>query len=62
MGIRLKLAQVAENETFADVYDLLEEYSGETSMPACCSDGCMVEPDGRCEHGHPSIYLAAGII
>lgn len=62
MGIRLSLAQMAENETFADAYDLLEEYANETVVPACCSDGCQVEPDGRCPHGHPSIFLAAGVI
>jgi hypothetical protein len=62
MGIRLSLAQMAENETFADAYDLLEEYANETVVPACCSDGCQVEPDGHCPHGHPSIFLAAGVI
>ena len=31
-------------------------------VPALCEDGCEVEPDGRCEHGHPSILLAMGII
>jgi hypothetical protein len=31
-------------------------------VPACCTEGCEVEPDGRCEHGCPSILLAAGII
>lgn len=31
-------------------------------VPACCSEGCEVEPDGRCEHGCPSVLLAAGII
>jgi len=31
-------------------------------VPACCKEGCEVEPDGRCEHGCPSIFLAAGLI
>ena len=62
MGIRLSLGQMAENECFADPMDLLEEYANEGAVPACCSDGCMVEPDGRCEHGHPSIFIAAGVI
>ena len=62
MNTRIELAQVAENETFADVYDLLEEYSNESVVPACCIHGCTVEPDGRCEHGNPSIFLAAGVI
>lgn len=26
------------------------------------SDGCLVEPDGVCEHGHPSWLLRLGLI
>lgn len=26
------------------------------------TDGCMVEPDGTCEHGHPSWMLYLGYI
>jgi hypothetical protein len=26
------------------------------------TDGCVVEPDGTCEHGHPSWLLALGLI
>jgi hypothetical protein len=26
------------------------------------TDGCWVEPDGRCEHGKPSWLLALGLI
>ena len=30
----------------------------------CCeaTDGCLVEPDGRCSHGHPSWLLRLGLI
>ena len=30
----------------------------------CCeaTDGCLVEPDGRCSHGHPSWLLKLGLI
>lgn len=31
-------------------------------VPACCKHGCEVEPDGYCEHGCPSVLLAAGLI
>jgi len=31
-------------------------------VPACCKAGCEVEPDGRCEHGCPSVLLALGLI
>lgn len=30
--------------------------------PALCDEGCEVEPDGRCEHGHPSVLIALGLI
>lgn len=26
------------------------------------TDGCVVEPDGRCEHGHPSWMLVLGFV
>ena len=26
------------------------------------TDGCTVEPDGKCEHGHPSWLLHMGLI
>jgi len=26
------------------------------------TDGCTVEPDGTCEHGHPSWLLHLGLI
>lgn len=31
-------------------------------VPACCTEGCEVEPDGCCEHGCPSILVALGVI
>jgi len=26
------------------------------------TDGCIVEPDGMCEHGHPSWLIRLGLI
>ena len=26
------------------------------------TDGCEVEPDGRCSHGHPSWFIRLGMI
>ena len=34
----------------------------DSSVPACCEGGCEVEPDGTCEHGHPSVLIAMGVI
>jgi len=31
-------------------------------VPACCSEGCEVEPDGHCEHGFESVLLKEGLI
>jgi hypothetical protein len=30
--------------------------------PAMCDEGCEVEPDGRCEHGNPSLLIKLGMI
>lgn len=29
---------------------------------AQATDGCIVEPDGECEHGHPSWLISLGFI
>jgi len=31
--------------------------AGREECPACCDDKCIVERDGYCEHGNPSILL-----
>lgn len=58
---RLTLKQFAQDEGLS-VMELLEEYGNESVVPALCTEGCEVEPDGRCEHGCPSLLLAAGVI
>lgn len=42
--------------------DALQELVFDSIVPACCEDGCEVEPDGHCPHGHPSVLLKMGII
>ena len=37
----------------------LEDVVYDSVVPACCSGGCMVEPDGHCSHGYPSVVEAA---
>jgi len=34
----------------------------ERTGKAKATDGCRVEPDGTCEHGHPSWLLISGLI
>lgn len=38
----------------------LEEWLSESVCEA--TDGCIVEPDGKCEHGHASWLLYLGLI
>lgn len=59
---RLSLSDVALDHGFGDVDEMAEALVLESVVPACCEEGCEVEPDGRCEHGHPSIFLAMGVI
>lgn len=40
----------------------LNELALAVSVPACCSEGCMVEIDGECPHGHPSLLIEIGIV
>lgn len=55
-GVRFKTADEAcGNEQVRNI--LLDSV-----QPACCDEGCEVEPDGECEHGCPSISIAMGLI
>ena len=41
----------------------MEEMEGMLSEGVAeATDGCPVEPDGECEHGHPSWFLRLGLI
>lgn len=42
-------------------YDTLEEWLWEDGVCEA-TDGCPVEPDGVCPHGHPSWFLKLGLI
>ena len=56
--------EALENEGFTP--DTLEDFTRnamwEATSPACCTEGCIVEPDGACSHGCPSILIALGLI
>jgi hypothetical protein len=49
-------------DTAEERYAALEDFVSEGIVPALCTEGCEVEPDGRCPHGCPSILLALGMI
>ena len=61
---RISATEALENEGFTP--DTLEAFARnalfDATSPACCSEGCVVEPDGICSHGCPSILLALGLI
>lgn len=62
---RIKASQALKEEGF-DGHEGIEVFSRQVlwdgECRACCSEGCMVEPDGCCHHGCPSILLALGMI
>ena len=67
--VSLKTKEAAKAKEYAsyyqpmDIIEAMQDYDlMDSVVPACCSQGCMVEPDGKCEHGHPSILLDNGMI
>jgi hypothetical protein len=53
----------AKNAGYRDALDACADVIVNDQLyPACCEDGCEVEVDGYCEHGHPSIALEIGIV
>jgi len=62
MATKISLMEVAEEYGYNDIMEMLTDYSFDSAVPACCSEGCEVEPDGHCPHGNPSILIKAGII
>lgn len=42
--------------------DQLGEWTFDGVCPALCTEGCEVEPDGRCEHDCPSVLLVLGLV
>ena len=53
---RLLLASMPSDD--GDNADTADSLMGETD----CPEGCVVEPDGICEHGYESAALTAGFI
>lgn len=59
---RVSLRKMAEDAGYSDVLSYIEAECTDSVVPACCIEGCETEPDGRCEHGCPSVLVAAGVI
>jgi hypothetical protein len=58
----MEQTRISVRETLAMHGVSLDELAWESIIPACCSEGCEVEPDGECEHGQPSVFLKLGVI
>jgi len=49
-------------------YDSVEEimkanlYDSTTGVPSCCTCDFIVEPDGECPHGNPSVLREKGLV
>lgn len=47
--------------TSAPSMETLEDWVFDVEMPQA-TDGCIIEPDAVCEHGHPSWMIVLGLI
>jgi len=61
MTNKITIQQLA-SQTGMTEDELIEEGVNDSVCYALCKEECRVEPDGRCEHGCPSILLAMGLI
>lgn len=59
---KVSVKTLAKEHGYSDVTLFLEECCNDSIVPACCDEGCEVEPDGFCEHGCPSPLIALGMI
>lgn len=62
MENKMSLLEVSESLGFETVDAMIEAFCFESFVPSMCSEGCDVEPDGHCSHGHPSCLIEYGII
>ena len=62
MALRITFQELMEQEGVEDQMEYLEDLIMDGVVPALCDGGCLVEPDGECHHGHPSVLLALGLI
>jgi hypothetical protein len=61
--MQISLEEWLAQNGYASAADALAKYSeSDPVYPALCSEGCEVEPDGRCPHGAPSLLLALGLV
>mgnify|MGYP005855223329 CR=1 FL=1 len=61
MNTHITINELCQEEGFS-YEQIVKEYGEESVVPACCSHGCFVEPDGTCEHGNPSFLIELNIV
>lgn len=62
MAVRIKAGEALLNAGIDMSEEGWQDELMDSIVPACCSEGCEVEPDGKCSHGFPSVLLAMGVI
>ena len=59
-----KTKRIIQKDTFEFIswenYDM--SMLMDSVVDACCTEGCVTEPDGHCEHGNPSVLIANGLM
>ncbi len=61
--MKISLEEWLTLNCYSNTQEVLEALSvDDTTCPALCDEECVVEPDGTCPHGAPSILLALGLI
>lgn len=54
---------VLADHGYTDAIELMEAVIGrDENAPTLCEEGCEVEPDGMCCHGHKSVLILLGVI
>jgi hypothetical protein len=61
---RISVSEALSRAGFDSVVEVQREalFGRHTGVPVCCECGAMVEPDGSCSHGNPSVLIAKGLI
>ena len=61
--MKVTLKEWLAQHEYSSLDEALADYSEmDGTYPAICAENCHVEPDGHCEHGAPSLLVAAGLI
>ena len=60
MSTRILIKQLLIDLSIKDLSTLLDKYNDDDIVPACCSEGCMVDKAGECRHKNPSVFVISG--